>query len=125
MDQAVSKHSDPEVKHHKNKSMLHKRLPSKEEDGKLLSQFSNSLDAVKLRSSIPEDKLHTLHTPVEFSWKQFWVTMLYENLPPVLISPIAVLLVECSFSRAWHVMNHRCLFMCSFKHNYQGNHIFM
>jgi hypothetical protein len=82
MDQAVSKHSDPEVKHHKNKSMLHKRLPSKEEDGKLLSQFSNSLDAVKLRSSIPEDKLHTLHTPVEFSWKQFWVTMLYENLPP-------------------------------------------
>ena len=125
MDQAVSKHSDPEVKHHKNKSMLHKRLPSKEEDGKLLSQFSNSLDAVKLRSSIPEDKLHTLHTPVEFSWKQFWVTMLYENLPPVLISPIAVLLVECSFSRAWHVMNHRCLFMCSFKHNSQGNHIFM
>ena len=125
MDEAVSKPSFPEVKHHKNKSRLHKRRPSKEEDGQLLSQFSNSLDAAKLRSSIPEDKLHTLHTPVEFSWKQFWTTLLYENLPPVLISPIAVLLVERSFSRAWHVMNHRCLFVCSLKHNSRGNHIFM
>ena len=67
MDEAVSKPSFPEVKHHKNKSRLHKRRPSKEEDVQLLSQFSNSLDAAKLRSSIPEDKLHTLHTPVEFS----------------------------------------------------------
>ena len=125
MDQAVSKPSFPEVKHHKNKSRLHKRRPSKEEDGQLLSQFSNSLDAAKLRSSIPKDKVHTLHTPVEFSWKQFWTTLLYENLPPVLISPIAVLLVERSFSRAWHVINHRCLFVCSLKHNSRGNHIFM
>ena len=125
MDQAVSKPSFPEVKHHKNKSRLHKRRPSKEEDGQLLSHFSNSLDAAKLRSSIPKDKVHTLHTPVEFSWKQFWTTLLYENLPPVLISPIAVLLVECSFSRAWHVINHRCLFVCSLKHNSRGNHIFM
>ena len=125
MDQAVSKSSFPEVKHHINKSSLHKRRPSKEEDEQLLSQFSNSLDAAKLRSAIPEDRLHTLHTPVEFSWKQFWVTMLYENLPPVLIAPLAVLLVERSFSRAWHVMNHRCLFMCSLKHNSRGNHISM
>jgi hypothetical protein len=36
MDQAESKTLFPEEKHHKNKSMLHKRLPSKEEDGKLL-----------------------------------------------------------------------------------------
>ena len=125
MEEAVSKPSFPEVKHHKNKSRLHKRRPSKEEDGQLLSQFSNSLDAAKLRSSIPKDKLHTLHTPVEFSWKQFWTTLLYENLPPVLISPIAVLLVERSFSRAWHVINHRCLFVCSLKHNSRSNHIFM
>ena len=125
MDQAVSKTSFPEVKHHKNESKLHKRRPSKEEDEKLLSQFPNSLHAAKLRSALPEDKLHTLHNPVEFSWRQFWVTMLYENLPPVLIAPLAVLLVERSFSRAWHVMNHRCLFMCSLKHNSRGNHISM
>ena len=124
MDHAISEPTFPEVKHHKNQSLLHKRQPSKEEDEQLLSQFSNSLDAAKLRSSIPKDKLHTLHTPVEFSWKQFWTTMLYENLPPVLISPIAVLLVERSLSRAWHVMNHRCLFVCSRKHNSRGNHIF-
>jgi hypothetical protein len=36
MDPEVSKPSFPEVKHHKNKSMLHKRLPSKDEDGQLL-----------------------------------------------------------------------------------------
>ena len=124
MDQAVSKTSFPEVKHHKNESKLHKRRPSKEEDEKLLSQFPNSLHAAKLRSALPEDKLHTLHNPVEFSWRQFWVTMLYENLPPVLIAPLAVLLVERSLSRAWHVMNHRCLFVCSRKHNSRGNHIF-
>lgn len=124
MDQAVSKSSFPEVKHHINKSSLHKRRPSKEEDEKLLSQFPNSLHAAKLRSALPEDKLHTLHNPVEFSWRQFWVTMLYENLPPVLIAPLAVLLVERSLSRAWHVMNHRCLFVCSRKHNSRGNHIF-
>jgi len=124
MDQAVSKTSFPEVKHHKNESKLHKRHPSKEEDEKLLSQFPNSLHAAKLRSALPEDKLHTLHNPVEFSWRQFWVTMLYENLPPVLIAPLAVLLVERSLSRAWHVMNHRCLFVCSRKHNSRGNHIF-
>ena len=46
MDQAVSKSSFPEVKHHINKSSLHKRRPSKEEDEQLLSQFSNSLDAI-------------------------------------------------------------------------------
>ena len=64
MDQTVTDPSFAEVKHHKNESQLHKRRPSKAEDEQLLSQFSNSLDAAKLRSSIPEDKLHTLHTPV-------------------------------------------------------------
>ena len=34
-----------------------------------------------------------------FSWKQFWITFIYENLPPVLISPIAALLIE----RSWHL----------------------
>ena len=33
-----------------------------------------------------------------FSWKQFWITFIYENLPPVLISAIAALLIE----RSWH-----------------------
>jgi hypothetical protein len=34
-----------------------------------------------------------------------------------------VLLVERSFSRAWHVMNHRFLFVWSLKHNSLGQHI--
>jgi|TARA_B100000809_G_scaffold233982_1_gene251108 hypothetical protein len=37
---------------------------------------SGKLDAARLRRQVPEDQHHTLHTPVEFSWKQFWITML-------------------------------------------------
>ena len=89
---------DSRVKHHKNQSTLQKRRPSKEEDEEFLAEVSTSLHAAKLRSQVPEDKLLTYHTPVEFSWKQFGATLVYENLPPVLLSPIAVLLIERSFS---------------------------
>ena len=40
---------------------------------------------------------------VEFSWKQFWVSMVYENLPPVFLSPLAALLIERAPKRAWNV----------------------
>ena len=125
MEQTVEIPSIPEVKHHKNKSNLHKRTPSREEDELLLSRMPSSLHAAKLRTHVPEEKLHTYHTPVEFSWKQFWVTLLYETLPPGLLAPVAVLLIERSFERAWHVMNHRCLLVCSRKHNSRAQHIFM
>ena len=112
---------DSRVKHHKNQSTLQKRRPSKEEDEQFLAEVSTSLHAAKLRSQVPEDKLLTYHTPVEFSWKQFGATLVYENLPPVLLSPIAVLLIERSFSRAWHVMNHRSLLALSREHNSVGS----
>ena len=112
---------DSRVRHHKNQSTLQKRRPSKEEDEEFLAEVSTSLHAAKLRSQVPEDKLLTYHTPVEFSWKQFWATLVYENLPPVLLSPIAVLLIERSFSRAWHVMNHRSLLALSREHNSVGS----
>ena len=83
----------------------------------MLVGVSGKLDAARLRRQVPEDQHHNLHTPVEFSWKQFWATLVYENLPPVLLSPIAVLLIERSFSRAWHVMNHRSLLALSREHN--------
>ena len=31
---------------------------------------------------------------VEFSWKQFWESLIYENLPPVIFSPLAALLIS-------------------------------
>lgn len=46
-----------------------------------------------------------------FSWRQFWISMIYENLPPVLVSPLAALVIERSFSRAFNVCQNRSLFL--------------
>ena len=51
-----------------------------------------------------------------FSWKQFWITFIYENLPPVLISPIAALLIERSWHRTWYVCENRNLWSLSTKY---------
>ena len=48
---------------------------------------------------------------VEFSWKQFWESLIYENLPPVIFSPLAALLLERSLSKAWNVCQNRNLFV--------------
>ena len=48
-----------------------------------------------------------------FSWKQFWITFIYENLPPVFVSPIAAICIERSKSRAWYVCQNRNLFAVS------------
>ena len=55
-----------------------------------------------------------------FSWRQFWISFIYENLPPVLISPIAALLFERSVARAWHVCQHRNLLALSTHYNPWG-----
>ena len=110
--------------HFKTQSLLHKRRPSIDEDEQFHSQLGGSHKAAKLRMSSSAEKLHTFHTPVEFSWSQFWITFIYENLPPVFISPIAALLIERSFSRAWNVTQHRQLCAVSTKHNSLGFIIF-
>ena len=48
---------------------------------------------------------------VEFSWRQFWQSLIYENLPPVIFSPLAALLIERSPSKAWNVCQNRNLFI--------------
>ncbi|GIT07374.1 MAG: hypothetical protein CM1200mP30_10040 [Pseudomonadota bacterium] len=45
--------------------------------------------------------------------------------PPVFVSPIAVLLIERSFTRAWHITQHRGLCLVSTKHNSVGFIIFL
>ena len=52
---------------------------------------------------------HAYSSDVAFSWKQFWVSMVYENLPPVFLSPLAALLIERSPKRAWNVCQNRNL----------------
>ena len=59
----------------------------------------------------------TSSAAVEFSWKQFWVSLVYENLPPVIFSPFAALLVERSFARAWNVCQNRNLLIAPSHNN--------
>ena len=105
------------VEHERSHSSLHKRRPSRDENEELHSRLSTSHSAAKLRMFSSDESRETYHTPVEFSWSQFWITFIYENLPPVFLSPIAAILIERSFTRAWHVSQHRGLCSVSTKHN--------
>jgi hypothetical protein len=55
--------------------------------------------------------LRNPYTNVEFSWKQFWQSLIYENLPPIIFSPLAALLIERSFEKAWNICQNRNLFV--------------
>ncbi|MCH1579740.1 MAG: hypothetical protein L7S55_03470 [Luminiphilus sp.] len=55
-----------------------------------------------------------------FSWRQFWISFIYENLPPVFISPFAALLFERSLPRTWSVCQHRNLMVLSTRYNPWG-----
>ena len=113
------------IDHFQNKSQLHKRKPEITDHDEIISKNHNSTHIAKLRGNLPEDSINSLHDPVEFSWKQFWHTFVYENLPPIIFSPLAAILFERSLTRAWNVMNHRCLFVFSLKHNSFKNHLGM
>ena len=52
-----------------------------------------------------------------FSWKQFWISFVYENMPPVFGSPIAAIFFERSFRKAWNVSQHRNLAVLSTRYN--------
>jgi hypothetical protein len=121
MKNDLSELSFQRVNHQKNESSLQKRQPSKVEDEKFHSQLDSSHNAAKLRMSSSDEKRHTFHTPVEFSWSQFWIAFIYENLPPVFVSPIAALLIERSFTRAFNVTQHRGLCVVSTKYNSLAN----
>ena len=108
-----------------NESYLSLRIPSNANDEKFISGINASYEAAKLRSASREAKSNQYHSPVKFSWKEFWKTMIYENLPPVLFSPIATLFLEKSLSRAWHVSQIRMLLAVSTKHHTLGEIIQM
>ena len=100
-----------------SKSHLSLRTPSNETDEKFISGISSVYEAAKLRRASNDPSINDYHSPVKFSWKEFWKTMIYENLPPVIFSPIATLFLEKSRSRAWHVSQNRMLIAVSTKHH--------
>ena len=90
---------------------------SQEENEKIISKMDYNYEAAKLRTLLADESSEKFYSPVEFSWKEFWKSFVYENLPPVFLSPIAAILMEGSFSRAWNVIQNRDLFAISSKHN--------
>ncbi|URQ69173.1 hypothetical protein M9C80_04350 [SAR86 cluster bacterium] len=103
--------------HLTSESYLSLRKPSNEDDENFISGISSSYQAAKLRSASSNKSIENFHSPVNFSWKSFWKTFIYENLPPVIFSPLATLLLESSLSRAWHVSQNRMLIAVSTKHH--------
>ena len=81
-------------------SFLSLRKPSNEDDEKFISGINLSYQAAKLRSASKNKLVNDFHSPVTFSWRAFWKTMVYENLPPVIFSPLAAIFLEGSLSRA-------------------------
>ncbi len=97
-------------------SYLSLRQPSNEEDERFISGLNSSYEAAKLRSTSSDRSAKDFHSPVNFSWKDFWKTFIYENLPPVFLSPLAAIIMESSLSRAWHVIQNRGLCSISLAH---------
>ncbi len=100
----------------KRKSILYDRQASREENDLLISRMDSIFQAAKLRNTLFDKPEEEFHTPVEFSWSAFWKTFIYENLPPVIFSPIAAIFMEGSLSRAWHVIQNRGLCTVSTQH---------
>ena len=98
------------------KSILYDRKASREENDLIISRMSSAYQAAKLRNTLYDKPSEEFHTPVEFSWSAFWKTFIYENLPPVIFSPLAAILLEGSLSRAWHVTQNRGLCTVSTQH---------
>ena len=81
-------------------SYLSLRQPSNEEDQRFISGLNSSYEAAKLRSTSSDRSAKDFHSPVKFSWKDFWKTFIYENLPPVFLSPLAAIIMESSLKNA-------------------------
>ena len=80
---------------------------------------SNYKSAIS-RTHIGAEDCGKYSNPVEFSWRQFWQSFLYENIPPGIFSPILALLMERSITRAWFVCQNRGLCPTSTKYNSRG-----
>lgn len=102
---------------HKIQSFLSLRKPSNRDDEKFISEIDSPYQAAKLRSASKGKSIDNFHSPVSFSWSAFWKSLIYENLPPVIFSPLAAIFLEGSLSRAWHVSQNRQLIAISRKHH--------
>ena len=89
-------------------------------DEKLESRDHSNYQSAILRARNSGEAGGEYSSPVEFSWRQFWQSFLYENIPPGIFSPILALIIERSITRAWFVCQNRGLCPISTKYNSRG-----
>ena len=70
----------------------------------LQSLVKNVSGSTSVRRHVKESEDVELN--VTFNHKEFFVSMLYETLPPIIFSPLAACLIEGP-RRAYHLINHR------------------
>ena len=89
-------------------------------DEKLESRDHSNYQSAILRAHNSGEAGGEYSSSVEFSWRQFWQSFLYENIPPGIFSPILALIIERSITRAWFVCQNRGLCPISTKYNSRG-----
>ena len=89
-------------------------------DEKLESRDHSNYQSANLRAHNSGEAGGEYSSPVEFSWRQFWQSFLYENIPPGIFSPILAMIIERSITRAWFVCQNRGLCPISTKYNSRG-----
>ena len=93
---------------------------NKQNEEELGSRHHSNYKSAISRTHIGAEDCGKYSNPVEFSWRQFWQSFLYENIPPGIFSPILALLMERSITRAWFVCQNRGLCPTSTKYNSRG-----
>jgi len=109
------------VEHEAHSSSLTRRHPTVSDDEARLSGVHNTHAAARIRRTVRAGAVDELHEPTVFSWPEFWKTLVYETLPPVIFSPIAALILEPSRKEAWHVVQHRALLATSTSYRPMGS----
>ena len=70
----------------KIQSFLSLRKPSNDDEEKFISGIESPSQAAPVSSASKNKTGDKFHSPVSFSWKAFWKSFIYENLPPVIFS---------------------------------------
>ena len=66
---------------------------AKRNDEAFIRNITSNHQAANLRAESGLDSDKEFYSTVDFSWRQFWESLLYENSPPGLISPFVALMI--------------------------------
>ncbi|GMH57371.1 hypothetical protein TrLO_g12679 [Triparma laevis f. longispina] len=87
------------------KSVLVRRKSRQEEQVATESFIKNMAGATSVRKHLKDDS-SDLHLQNKFNKQEFFTSLVYETLPPVILSPLFAVFMEGP-ERAYHLVNHR------------------